>query len=620
MNYVANQRKLSLNPGNTILVSPEEAYRQPHLRSPVNNQQYQTNNQQQQYQPSQQQNYKIPTDMDYSVKIGLPYGEMPLEALTAKFEETNISEPEEQYDYYMRDLLSDFTPDKPTMAAEETRSSQTLHSKGFLNLIHSGTRGEAGRPRHSEMFLGDVDQDPRQANLDPRMDQMRLQAEARTRFTNFGTGNSDHTIMETHLRENQMRDALVTVRKLTQPRLKIFTTSKDGRKLGRQAVAVKKGSDVNRVERDKIYADTISDWAQIKQRSTTVLSNEIIRSSRWYMQNTTDNEFLVAKYGEGPRSRVLNVTENKLWMQDHDSGKYTAVDSIQDSKNRSTAMSCLMASAVNLSKWQEYDGYRNQDTTENRSQARKTGQQVNDIEKLLFQLSYDSNMQEHADSQLRKSEMPVQAEHNSRLVSEDAARPASDYLVAQKMYKTVTGQDDKTGLTFEQIMDAKRIQINDLPTSARKAARTDISAIGAENTTIEVDGKSLETKQYKTSKEQFTRNMALKNSQIFVYNNLQHDSQSRKQNTDRVCGAADQTAINPEAFASISWQTQPGKTGNNVIAQHVDNALVQTDKFFDNMGKSNLFSGRSRGITDRDKVRKYTSREMNENLEHTTSA
>src|SRR6184192_3064866 len=109
-------------------------------------------------------NYNLPDvtqpEIGYSIDIGLRYGKMPSSMLMSKFEETDMGEDENVYDDYARNTLTDRRPDTNYLAHEEPRGGVN-QSKGYLNLIHYGHRGNSDDPNHSEICLGETAPDPR---------------------------------------------------------------------------------------------------------------------------------------------------------------------------------------------------------------------------------------------------------------------------------------------------------------------------------------------------------------------------------------------------------------------------------------------------------------------------
>jgi len=124
---------------------------------------------------------------------GMPFGGMPHDALLYKLEETDPelvagvrgdspSDLENHYDEYVRAEIIDRTPDATYLESDHPRRDPTL-SRTVLNLRHAGGRGpnDYRPPQHPELFFGFTGNDPRGADTQPRLDQVRAQMAARAR-------------------------------------------------------------------------------------------------------------------------------------------------------------------------------------------------------------------------------------------------------------------------------------------------------------------------------------------------------------------------------------------------------------------------------------------------------
>ena len=172
-----------------------------------------------------------PSEISYTIDIGLRYGEMPNEALAAKFEETaDYNDGEGAYDTFARDQIRDWRPDRPRLECEEPRKS--FDSKGYLNLLHTGSRSGEEDPRHSEMFLSETEKDPRGIATDPDFKKLTSQEMARMKYVRWGA-DADNSITgggwDPAALNYAVRHDVVNA---IAPRLKIFETEKDGRREG----------------------------------------------------------------------------------------------------------------------------------------------------------------------------------------------------------------------------------------------------------------------------------------------------------------------------------------------------------------------------------------------------
>lgn len=112
---------------------------------------------------------------------GLPYGSIPYEEILSKLEETDMSfstEPEVNYNNYIRSELVDYTLDKPFLEYDTIKRDSTT-SKVALNLRYNGSRGSYDYPKHPDLFIGFTDADPRGVENLPRMNEYQEQINRR---------------------------------------------------------------------------------------------------------------------------------------------------------------------------------------------------------------------------------------------------------------------------------------------------------------------------------------------------------------------------------------------------------------------------------------------------------
>jgi hypothetical protein len=81
--------------------------------------------------------------------------------------------PEELYLQDARFNLADRNPDAPFLASEAPLRNPNV-ARERLNILYNGSRSNTGEmPNHSELFIGDMSQDPRGWDTAPRFDKMR---------------------------------------------------------------------------------------------------------------------------------------------------------------------------------------------------------------------------------------------------------------------------------------------------------------------------------------------------------------------------------------------------------------------------------------------------------------
>jgi len=519
--------------------------------------------------------FKGPTpDITYDIDIGLPYGKMPDEALMAKFEQTNeIDDVDEIYDNYGRSVLKDTRVDPPAFEYEEPRKS--INNKGFINSRYYGGRGEYNYPAHPEINTELTEKDPRRTFTDPDFRELRMQEDARMRFVRWGSGNDDNVISGGHLRENQIRDSKKHMFKLVKPRLRIFSTSMDGRREGlRRSYAHKSvGRDV---DYDKTYGDIIKDWALNPQRKTIILSNDLIRNSKWYHQHTPDHIFTVAKYGEDPRKMRLNISENKVQMYEGDSGKYSHDLTCDELTMVYKHIGTLMGILVNQKHQIQLDTEK---TESNDAQIRKLSELRSDIERLLFETVHDSDWSSSDTTQSRKQ--PSAKSHKPVMCNRDDLRPANYYHEAMLMFKSINPSSDIVSVKFSSTNDSEPAKLHSTETLARKTCKRLIKS-GIQDTIMEVDGTSLTIKSYKSPATQ--------------------PNENKKQ------------SVNPEEFGSQEDSTQNRKVSHIQQRGPDPNDTETNSPLIPTLDNSYIdhFSGRTGRLDNKLKIRRYSDHENNE--------
>jgi len=522
-----------------------------------------------------------PPDISYTIDIGLPYGKMPDEALVSKFEYTNEGDNiEYMYDEFSRETLKDRRPDTATFEYEEPRKS--ISNKGYLNTLHYGGRGEYNYPAHPEINTEITDREPRRTFTDPDYRELRMQEDARMRFVNFYPGNDDNSISSGSWRENQVRDAKKHMFNLLKPRMRIFSTSEDGRREGmRRSYEYK--SNIDKVQYDKTYGDTILDWSLNPQRKTIVLSNELIRNTRWYHRHTPDHEFTVAKYGENPRKMKLNISENKTQMYEGDIGKYSEDVTCEDLTVAYKNIGILMGTLVSQ-KYKIKEDIDKKESTD--AQIRKLSEMRSNIEKILFETVHDTEYYNSDETQSRKTSKPVKETHKSIINVRDNLKPANYYHEAMLMYKSLDPSNDVVSIKFKAIDDENKVDMRGEEYQARKTCRENMHS-GMKDTVIEVDDKTLSIKSYKSSKT---------------------NPNEKKKNM-----------LNPELFGNNSDNTQDRKVSHTNYRITNTKDISQNLEFPDN-DMIDHYGGRIGKYGSKLKVRRYADSENNSTLVSENSA
>jgi hypothetical protein len=164
---------------------------------------------------------------------GMPYGGMPHDALLLKLEETDAAYDELSYDDYARGEIIDRAPDGVFLESDQVRRDPGI-SRSMINLRYNGTRGSNPElPRLPEMFYGFTDRDPRGAETDPRLNQIRGQMATRINELTVRMGNNDDNhIAERPWTGQAISAAMQEVHRRQKASARIFTIQKEGRPWG----------------------------------------------------------------------------------------------------------------------------------------------------------------------------------------------------------------------------------------------------------------------------------------------------------------------------------------------------------------------------------------------------
>jgi len=180
----------------------------------------------------------------------MPYGGIPYSKYLPKFEitdpkimnigidnsMTNLND-NNPYNDYVRSEIVNWGPDAPLFESDHV-GRDPGQSRGKINLMYNGNRGNTSDiPRHPEMFIGFTGNDPRGATNDPRLEQMRgfLTAHAANLQVSMGTNDANH-IAERPWTNQAISYDKQHVNKISKNNMKIFSTQKDGRAMGRNVI------------------------------------------------------------------------------------------------------------------------------------------------------------------------------------------------------------------------------------------------------------------------------------------------------------------------------------------------------------------------------------------------
>ncbi len=218
------------------------------------------------------------------------YGSIPQTVFRQKYEITNVDEPVDAIDNYMRDNLKDLSCDVPFFESDQKR--EDTHSEEILSLRYSGHRsGET--PDAPDLFLELTGRDPRGTQNVPIFSEAAKHTwDKRESFKFYN--DSDMSVTEREKRPQvliaQIRDQFENIKE----RLKWFSTSKDNFLgiSGRKGESADSRVGLSGSQYAMTHRDVLSTTP--KGNLTTLMSNTLPLG--W--EQTGDHEFKVASYGQ----------------------------------------------------------------------------------------------------------------------------------------------------------------------------------------------------------------------------------------------------------------------------------------------------------------------------------
>ena len=243
------------------------------------------------------------------------YGDMDFSYFPEKYESTPIVESKTLVEDYQRDLLSDFTPEKSSLFAHEERR-ENLDQRGRLTLRETGTRAGTDPWIESGYNLQFMDKDPRGWSTEQNWKEYRRLLEAQLRMTSF-KDDGDYSVPGQGIHPNTMYRQIRSSMNWIRSRLKIFSTSKDGRINGLNNYAhFDQAPVIDKVDFENTSVGTDGNFvhdAETQSNKTVTLANMLHGGSKFLRTTTTtDHEPGVAKYGHLRKYRGLMNHESQL--------------------------------------------------------------------------------------------------------------------------------------------------------------------------------------------------------------------------------------------------------------------------------------------------------------------
>lgn len=337
---------------------------------------------------------------NFTIDQGLRYGQMPHELLAVKFEETDLGyDDEEDFDNYARQTLMDRGPDTAMTAADEPRRNSSGWG-GRLNLRLHGTRGSGDLPNHGEMFLGEIDTDPRAHVVEPNMGSMREQWSARTRYQRW-TPDDQATTTGGGRSERQVMADRQTGFRWVRDRLRVFSRQIDGRRSGASG-SWKTVSRALRVERERGRSRPITDAALMRRRQI-IETLTATRDTTAYRESTRDQESTVTVLGQARRSgRAVATAGARGRIQSADS-RWSAESASKQFRSAGQLLSKIVAIRDKMVVVpRDHDSARSGVADDTTSMARKHERAVRDLAALFAAVVQDGRLGTSGESMSRR--------------------------------------------------------------------------------------------------------------------------------------------------------------------------------------------------------------------------
>jgi hypothetical protein len=409
-----------------------------------------------------------PTQVEFTVDENRQQGQLPIEFLTSKFEETYMGDDDiSKYADYARSTLTNWGPDTNLMEYEEARGGVEARG-GKLRLRIYGSRGDADPAAHPELFYGYADPgdwDPRGTADEPDMKRVAEQWNARMRFQRW---DPDGCEFETSGRRNEWRELedRQTVFKWVRDRLKIFLTQKDGRREGLRRTWQYR-PDVSKCVLVRGYGDYIEDQGLTPQRRSVRISDKIIRDSVAFRRNCDDQRRDVMRYGLQRRGRRVGTSPAATASVLPD-GEFAASETQRCYRAVSMLLSELVRGKHQLTAMAADSDADYAASAE--SVARKQAAAARDLALIMQSITADNEWSDAELTRVMRTAKPQQVEHLARVIVRDHLLPANTYLNAVLMAKGVRQGADLNAVRREMITDTHTPDVRDVQSVFGKIA------------------------------------------------------------------------------------------------------------------------------------------------------
>ena len=251
------------------------------------------------------------------------FGDIPDEIILRKNEATCLREDPLTMENHMRNILKDYSPDRPFMASDEPRSGNydprtgEMRRGGSWSKERLSLRG-IGRRSFPEPYLpdgtfldhigGGLEKDPRSISTDPDFKEYDKQRKFRGRYIKF-SNDDDMSIPESGIHPAEYIKMIKDSQKWSKKRMKWFDTAKDNMTSRRKGQSIPKEHRKVQVTIDGEIINISDAQNRNKINLTSLLTNKQKVGQRL---PTIDQTFKVAKYGQIKPSMKIS---DQLWYK-----------------------------------------------------------------------------------------------------------------------------------------------------------------------------------------------------------------------------------------------------------------------------------------------------------------
>ena len=269
-------------------------------------------------------------------------GYMRYDFFPNKYAETNMyRDPEQLYDYN-RNVIKDFSSDKPLFPEEEAvRGTDGSRSEAALNLRYSGDRADAEDPYTPDRFLEMTQKDPRGWTGEQPWDEYRKNMWHRAQNYEYAFQNdSDNSVPSQGIHPNTMyRNIRQGIQPQVQAKFRNFGTSYDYQNHG-GSIPTELSSNVDKTELQKNIGGEMNFDNPANVNYTNNLSRDF--ENQGFTRSTPSHQFNVAQYGMVFKTNACMPLKRQITHMDMGSGQSKMCEkTAQNRKEFAEAMSAM---------------------------------------------------------------------------------------------------------------------------------------------------------------------------------------------------------------------------------------------------------------------------------------